>query len=445
MIHEHVVLFRVQHLEKRRRGIAPEIHGHLVHFVQHEHRIPRARLAHHLDDLARQRADIRASVPADLSLVPHAAKREADELPPGGLGDRHPQRRLAHARRAHKAQNGTARVLHQPPHRQEFQDPLFDLLEAVVIGFQHFLGELQVADLLRLLLPRHRQQPFQVVARDRGLGRHRRHVLQPLQLRDRLLEGVLGHPRGLNLLLQLIDLALLAAAQFLLDGLDLLVEVVFLLRALHLPLHAALDGAVDVQLFDLDVKQFGDSCQPLDGIEDFQQLLLLFDGELQIGADRVRQLPRIVHPDRRDHGLVVQVLAELDVLFEKRGDARNQRFQLRPRVHLVVRYFHHRPEKAFVVGDRDDLAPLDAFHQDLNVPVRQAQALHDVDDRPDAVDLLRPRLVCRGVVLRGQEDPFVPSQRLLQRAHARVAPHHERSHHVREDNHVPHRHHRQTS
>ena len=54
------------------------------------------------------------------------------------------------------------------------------------------------------------------------------------------------------------------------------------------------------------------------GIEDLEQFLLLLDGELQVGAHRVGQLAGIVHPDGGDHGLVVQVLAQLDVLLEQR-------------------------------------------------------------------------------------------------------------------------------
>ena len=139
-------------------------------------------------------------------------------------------------------------------------------------------------------------------------------------------------PGGIDLLFQLVEFALLAAAEFLLNRLDLLVKVVFFLRPLHLPLHAALDGAIDVQLLDLDVEQVGHARQPVDRIEDLKQFLLFFDRELQIRADRVGQLAGIIHADRRDHGLVVEVLAEFDVLLKQIRDAAGQRFELTARL-----------------------------------------------------------------------------------------------------------------
>ena len=49
MIHEHVILFRIEHFEQRSRGIATEVHRHLVDLIQHDDGVLRARLFHHLD------------------------------------------------------------------------------------------------------------------------------------------------------------------------------------------------------------------------------------------------------------------------------------------------------------------------------------------------------------------------------------------------------------
>ena len=153
-----------------------------------------------------------------------------------------------------------------------------------MIRFQRLFGDFEFANFLGFLLPRHGKQPVEIIARDGGFSRHGRHVFQALQFGKSLFLRVLRHPRHLDALFQLIDFALLAAAQFLLDGLDLFVEVVLFLRLLHLALDAALDGAIDAQLFDFDFQHFGDASQPVDGIEDFEQFLLLFDRELQVGA-----------------------------------------------------------------------------------------------------------------------------------------------------------------
>ena len=88
----------------------------------------------------------------------------------------------------------------------------------------------------------------------------------------------LGHASGVDLLLEFVELALFAAAQLLLDGLDLFVEVILFLGAFHLALYARLDGAVHVELFDFDVEHVADAAEALDRVKDFQQLLLFFDG-----------------------------------------------------------------------------------------------------------------------------------------------------------------------
>ena len=271
------VLLRVQHFKQRRGWIAAEVRGHLVHLVQQEDGVARAGPLHVLDDLPRHGADIGAAMASNLGLVAHAAQREPDELAAGGLGDGHAQRGLAHARRPDEAEDGAFGILDQLADGKKFKNAILDFFQPIVVRVENFFGVVDGAGFLGALLPRHGQQPVNVIAAHGGLGRHGRHGLQLLQLLDGLVEHILGHAGGLDLLAQLVELALLAAAQFLLDGLDLLVEVVLFLRALHLPLDARLNVAVEVQLFDLHIQHVGDARQPRGGVEDGQQLLLLLD------------------------------------------------------------------------------------------------------------------------------------------------------------------------
>ena len=142
----------------------------------------------------------------------------------------------------------------------------------------------------------------------------------------------LGMPAVSIFFLQFVEFVFFAAAQFLVDGLQLLVEVVLFLGALHLPLYAGIDVAVDVELFEFAFENFGDAVQAVQHIEIFEQFLLFLDGNLQVGGNGVGKLGGIVHAGRGDHGVVIQALRKLDVLFEKPVDAPHGLFELRRRL-----------------------------------------------------------------------------------------------------------------
>ena len=74
MIAERVVLLRVENLEQCRRRIAPEVGPELVNFVEDEDWIARTCPAQALNDLARQRPDVRAAMAANFGLISHAAE-----------------------------------------------------------------------------------------------------------------------------------------------------------------------------------------------------------------------------------------------------------------------------------------------------------------------------------------------------------------------------------
>ena len=133
MVVERGVLFGVEHLEQSRRRIAAEVLAHLVDLIEQEERVGLLRLLHRLDDLAGHRADVGAAVAADFRFVTHAAERHAHELAARRVGDRFAERGLADAGRADEAEDRALEFLRAALHGEILDDPLFDLLKAVVL------------------------------------------------------------------------------------------------------------------------------------------------------------------------------------------------------------------------------------------------------------------------------------------------------------------------
>src|SRR3974390_349924 len=103
IVAERMVLFRIEHLQHRRRRVALDSTAELVDLVEHHYAIARTRLAYALDDVARQSANIGAPVAANFRLVMHAAERHAHELAVHRARDRLAERGLTHARRPDEA------------------------------------------------------------------------------------------------------------------------------------------------------------------------------------------------------------------------------------------------------------------------------------------------------------------------------------------------------
>jgi hypothetical protein len=312
-----------------------------------------------------------------------------------------------------------------------------------VVGVENFFRVVDGAGFLGSLFPGNGEQPVNVIAADGGLGRHGRHGFELFELLDGLVEDFLGHAGGFDFLAQLVELAFFAAAQLLLDGLDLFVEVVLFLRALHLALDAGLNVAVEVELFNFDVEHVGDTGEARGRVEDGEQFLLFLDAELEIGGDGIGKLGGLVHLHCGNDGLVVERLLQLDVVLKKRGDALHELLDCRAHLEFALAGAHGGDEEAVAVGDFNGLGALHALDQDLDVAVGHFDALHDVADGADLVNVLGLGLVDGGVVLGGEENLAVAGQGLFEGAHAGLAAHDERRHHIGEDDHVADGHHGQ--
>ena len=237
----------------------------------------------------------------------------------------------------------------------------------------------------------------------------------------------LGMPAVFDLFLQLVEFVFFAAAQFLVNGFELFVEVILFLRALHLPLHARIDVAVDVELFQFAVENLRHAVQAFQHVEVFQQLLLFLDGNLQVGGDGVGKLGGIVHARRGDHGVVIQALREFDVLLEEPVDALVTACSICGEGSARWAPAQRGAVEAFFAGDLHGLGALHAFDQHADVAVGQAYALHDVGQRSHGENFFRLGIVHRSVMLRGQENLLVARQGLFEGAHGGFAADDERA------------------
>ena len=313
-----------------------------------------------------------------------------------------------------------------------------------MVVVQHLFGEADVLLDLGLLAPGERQHPVEVVAHDGGFGRHRRHLAQLLQFGLRLFARFLAELRLLDALFELVHLvaAFFAFAEFLLDRLELLVQIIFALRLLHLALHAAADLALDLQHADLGLDEGEHAFQPLDRVQRLQQLLAVGNLDGQMRGDGVGELRRIV--DLRDRGQRFRrhLLVELDVALEIGLHRAHQRLDLAGVPGLIGKRLDRRLEEIGAGRERLDARTLLAFDQDAHGLVGKLEQLQHGRQRADAVKPVGVRIVVAGILLGQQENLLLLVHHLFEGAHGFLAAHEQGHDHVREYDDVAQRQHR---
>ena len=158
----------------------------------------------------------------DLCLIPDAAQGDPGQLPIQRLGHRDGDGRLAHARRAYQAEDLPLPLRIHLPDGDGLQNPLFDLLQAVVVLFQHLAGGLHADALLGGLLPGHLQAHVQVVADHSTLGTAEGLFGQLVHLFEQVLFGILIQLQRHNFLtVGLYLIVIICLAQLVLQHPDL--------------------------------------------------------------------------------------------------------------------------------------------------------------------------------------------------------------------------------
>ena len=275
----------------------------------------------------------------------------------------------------------------------------------------------EVEQVRGLLAPRQRDEPVEIRPRHRVLGGRGRHLAQPVELPQRFLLRLLGHLRRLDLLAELVELprAVVGLAELLLDGLELLAQVVLALPLAHLGLHLRLD--LRAQLEDLHLLgERGD--QPLQtrlDVGGFEQLLLHRGAERgQRRADHVGEPARLRDILDRPRELVGQQRRQLDDLSEQGRGIADERLGLeiagrRDLVHLFDPREKIRPR----LGQLEDAEAPQPLHDEAK---RAVGLLHDLVNRghrADAMQVGLAGLLRHGIALGDHPDRAVASRGLL--------------------------------
>ncbi|MDT4834868.1 hypothetical protein FQZ97_685180 [compost metagenome] len=236
-----------------------------------------------------------------------------------------------------------------------------------------------------------------------------------------------------DLLFELFDVrALFAFAELLLNGLDLLIQVVVALALFHLLLHAAANPLLDLEDVDFGFELREQAFEAFGGADDLEHLLLLLELQGKMRGDRIGQAPGIVDAGQRGQDLRRDLLVQFYVLLELGDDRAAQGLGFGALHGVWLDRRHLAGEVRIGVFDAVDAGALGALDQHLDGAVRQLEHLQDAGDAADFVDVFGRGVILAGGFLGHQHDAFARFHRNLERADGARTADEQRDDHVRE-------------
>ena len=238
----------------------------------------------------------------DLRLVAHPADREAEELTAERGRNRLADRGLADARRSDQADDRTApgavaAAGDEPADGEILENPLLDVVEAVVIAVQSALRTGQIHEFVLGFVPGQGGDRLQIVPRDYEFSRARIHQREFLHLVVDPLACLAAHLELLEDLHEALMFARLGIdrhAELRLDRFQLFLEKVFALTLLDLLVELFLDALLDAQqlLFFLD--EYEHPFHALTNVQGLQHGLLFGSLDVQNGSHEIGDLSGVV-------------------------------------------------------------------------------------------------------------------------------------------------------
>gem|GEM_PF-6527193 len=328
-------------------------------------------------------------------------------------------------------------------HGEELDDPLLHLAEAEVVGFEDAARFGDLDAVRRRFPPGQLDQPVEVGADHRVLGRSVGHPLQAPQFLARLRLDLLRH-RGLDdRLAQGLDLdavAAVALAEFLLDRLHLFAQQVFALALVDARLGPLVDFARQAQHLQ-PAEQAGEhDVEPLRQIDRLEHQLAIRQLEFADAGDQVGECAGLADAlHRADQFLrnLRQVLQELERPF---ADADHSRLDLAVgRLGLLdpLRVSHRERVAGQQAADAKALQPL--ADDDVGV-VGEGDVAQDVGNRADRAQILLSRLLDLGVALQQDADRPIGLDCLLRGKDRRLATDRQRQDHAGKEDGIADRH-----
>jgi hypothetical protein len=379
---------------------------------------------------------------ADLRFVVHAAQRQAHELAAQRLRDALAERRLAHAGRTYEAQDRALAVRIELAHREVLEDAPLHLLEPEMIGIEDAARFGDLDRLVGWIGPGKLDQPAQVRAHHRVLGRGLRHLLEAPQLLARLLLDLLGHVRLVDLLGKLLHLrrVAFAFAQLLLDRLELLAQQHFALALLEPTLRLLADLARQAQHLDAAHHELQHGVQTLAHVQRLEDVLLLGRLDVEQARDEIGQRAGCRDLLHRGGELRRNTWRELEQLRRARLHLQHVRFDLLRDLGGIGQELHAcdlERQALVVAGDAEALL---AMHDELVRAVGRRDVTQDGGRGADRIEIALRRILGVRMPLQQHADAPLGAHGFLSRSHRRGARHRKRCDQPREQDDVAHRH-----
>ena len=113
IVMEVTVLLRIKHFEQCRCRVSLEVFSHFVNFVEYNHGVAAATLAHCFYDAAWHCANVGTTMPSNFGFIMQSSQRDALILAVQGLGNRASKRCFTHSGRAIEAQDWSFEIATQ--------------------------------------------------------------------------------------------------------------------------------------------------------------------------------------------------------------------------------------------------------------------------------------------------------------------------------------------